>query len=234
MNKIFIGLLLLLGFIILINKSSRSKENFNQGNFNQGNLNQGNFNQGNLNQGNSLNNQLLIDHDNYEIKDKTETIKYDYENGLTNADKRFLLEQEMGMDLTTYHNNKWINHIDENGEPVYLTSEQVTGEPSIIIENKIKNTWDFNKPKISNPDGYIEPNQGKTIREVYDNSILDYKKLVVEKEMIENKNYSKGASSLSYYTPDKWSYNNEKMENGGSNNGLFANDPATTGSVAIF
>jgi hypothetical protein len=115
MNKIFIGLLLLLGFIILINKSSRSKENFNQGNLNQGNLNQDN-----LNQDNSLNNQLLIDHDNYEIKDKTETIKYNYENGLTNADKRFLLEQEMGMDLTTYHNNKWINHDPRQKTTIFL------------------------------------------------------------------------------------------------------------------
>ena len=230
MNKMFIGLLLLLGFIIYINKNNK-KEYFNDKIYPDNSLINHDYSSID-HEDSSMKNNLLIDHENSLLKDKMENVKYEDEP--TYVDKRFLLEQEIGIDLASYHSNKWINHIDENGEPVYFTTEQITGTPSIIVENKIKPTWEFNKPKISNVDGYIEPIDGKTIREVYDNSILDFKKLIPKKEMIENNNHSKGASSLSYYTPDKWTYNNEKLENGGSNNGLFANDPATLGSVSIF
>ena len=218
MPNMFFGILLLILIIILININNKNKnetEPFNK-------------------ETNNITNSLLIDHNNTNLKDKPENVKYDYENGITDHEKQFLIEQEFGMNLATINYNKWINHIDENGNPVYLTTEQITGQPTIIVENKTRNTWEFNKPKISNPDGHIEINQGRKIRDIYDNSILDYKKLTPKKEMVENINYSNGASSLSFYTPDKWTYKDEKLENGGSSNGIFANDPSTTGSVAIF
>jgi hypothetical protein len=209
MNKLFIGLLILLAFLVYINKNNKTTENFNM-------------------------DKIL--YDDPLIKDKQESIKFNYEQGLNNNDEIFLEEQTKGMNLATRYYNHHIKYIDNTpeggGKPVYNTIE-----PELdIVENKIRNTWDFNKPKVNNLDGYVDNDySGKTIREVFDNSFIDYKKLIPKKDLIQTINHSDGASSLTYYTPDKWTYNGEKLENGGEIvDGLYASDPCTTGSVAIF
>lgn len=169
-----------------------------------------------------------------------ENVKFNYEVGLEDVDKRFLLEQDRSVNLATRYPNTWIQSIDETtGEPVYASREIVTGKPDIIVEEKVRNSWEFNKPKITNLDGYVKPEDvGKTIREIYDNSFVDYKKLIPQKNLINDKpntNFSYGASNLTYINPDSWVYQNEKSENGGEiTDGLYAADPMTLGTVATF
>jgi len=166
-----------------------------------------------------------------------ENVKFNYEGSL---DKRFLLEQETSVNLATRYPNTWIQSIDEKtGEPIYASREMVTGKPDIIVEEKVRNSWEFTKPKIENLDGYVKPEDvGKTIKEIYDNSFVDYKKLIPQKILVNDKpntNFSYGASNLSYINPDNWIYQNEKQENGGEiTDGLYAADPMTLGTVASF
>ena len=173
----------------------------------------------------------------YEPKpDPQENIKFNYEN---ESDKRFLLEQDNSVNLATRYPNTWIQSIDENGDPVYANREMVTGKPDIIVEEKVRNSWEFNKPKVNNLDGHVNPEDvGKTIREIYDNSFVDYKKLIPAKPLINNKpntNFNYGASNLTFINPDYWVYQNEKSENGGQiEDGLYASDPLTVGTVASF
>jgi hypothetical protein len=222
MNRLFIGLLLLLAFIVYINK--------NKNNNNIGQL----YN--NISPNDNVIENFNMDkilYDDPLLKDKAKDIKFDYENTPTKTEEGFIVEQEKGMNLATRYFNHYIKYIDENNEPVYNIDEKQNN----IVENKIQNTWEFNKSKVSNIDGYIsdDNNLNKTVREVYDNSFVDYKKLVPKKDLVKNINKLSGASSLTFYKPDKWTYNNEKLENGGEIvNGLFASDPSTNGSVAIF
>ena len=90
---------------------------------------------------------------------------------------------------------------------------------------------------IADPDDFID-GRGRTLKEVYDNSFVDYKKLIPKEKIINgepNTNFMQAASSLYYLTPDTWVYENEKAENGGqSSDGIFASDPSTLGTEAMF
>ena len=256
---------MLLAFIVYINKN----KNNNIGNlYNNNNI--GYPDNNNISPNDNVIENFNMDkilYDDPLIKDKAEDIKFNYENMPTKEDEQFKVEQEKGMNLATRYFNHYIKYIDENNEPVYNIDEKQNN----IVENKVQDTWEFNKPKVSNIDGYVNNNTdgyvnnntnvyvnnntdgyinnntngyvnnntngyvNKTVREVFDNSFVDYKKLVPKKDLVQNINKSSGASSLTFYKPDKWTYNNEKMENGGEIvNGLYACDPSTIGSVAIF
>jgi hypothetical protein len=82
-----------------------------------------------------------------------------------------------------------------------------------------------------------EDNQGKTIKEVYDNSMVDYKKLGPKKNMVSDENSDvvmPGGSNLKYFTTDTWTYENENPENGGLiYNNLYADDPMSN-TVSVF
>jgi hypothetical protein len=90
-------------------------------------------------------------------------------------------------------------------------------------------------------DGVIDPNdfkngKGRTIKEIYDNSFVDYKKKVPKKVLTEiNSEQFKthnAASNLSFINPDIWVYDEEKPENGGIfENGLMASDPFISNSL---
>lgn len=134
--------------------------------------------------------------------------------------------------LKTWYSNTWIDSIDENGNPVYKSRD----------DNVNIKTNTLTDPLVENLGGVIDPNDfkgatGKTIREVYDNSIVDYKKTIPRKVLIDNEpntNYQEGGSGLSYITPDTWVYEDEKPENGGEIlKGLYAVDPNTLGPASI-
>jgi len=159
-------------------------------------------------------------------------------------DKQFQKEQDYGAGLKTWYPNTWIERIDENGEPVYGSREKETGNVENFIESKARFTYEFNSPRSVQMDGIADPDdfidgQGRTLKEVYDNSFVDFKKLVPQKEVVGDSSlqtYSQsGASNLSFISPDTWIYENEKAENGGQIlKGLYASDPLTMDSVAIF
>ena len=91
-------------------------------------------------------------------------------------------------------------------------------------------------------DGVVDPDdfkdgRGRTLKEIYDNSFVDYKKLVPKKRMVQvdpdQLNTQAAGSNLSYITPDTWVYDQEKPENGGKfDNGLMADDPLASGSIS--
>ncbi len=180
----------------------------------------------------------------YKIEtEPAQTIKFNY-GELRPIDKQFQKEQDSGAGLKTWYPNTWIERIDENGEPVYGSREKQTGNVENFIESKARFTYEFNSPRSLQMDGIADPDdfidgKGRTLKEVYDNSFVDFKKLAPKKKVIgdsSEQTYSQsGASNLSFITPDSWIYDNEKAENGGQIlNGLYASDPLTNNSVAIF
>ena len=170
-------------------------------------------------------------------------IKFNYDKP-REIDKQFQKEQDYGAGLKTWYPNTWIERIDENGQPVYGSREKETGNVENFIESKARFTYEFNSPRSVQMDGIADPDdfidgQGRTLKEVYDNSFVDFKKLVPKKEIVGDSSvqtYSQsGASNLSFISPDTWLYENEKAENGGQIlKGLYASDPLTMDTVAIF
>lgn len=170
-------------------------------------------------------------------------IKFNYDKP-REIDKQFQKEQDYGAGLKTWYPNTWIERIDENGQPVYGSREKETGNLENFIESKARFSYEFNSPRSVQMDGIADPDdfidgKGRTLKEVYDNSFVDFKKLVPKKEVVGDSSvqtYSQsGASNLSFISPDTWIYENEKAENGGQIlKGLYASDPLTMDSVAIF
>ncbi len=177
----------------------------------------------------------------YIEKEKDSSIKFNYEEERP-IDKQFQKEQEYGAGLKTWYPNTWIERIDENGNPVYSSREKETGVKEGFIESKARFTYEFNSPRSLQMDGIADPDdfkdgKGRTLKEVYDNSFVDFKKTAPKKKMIGDSSeqiYSQtGASNLSFISPDSWIYENEKAENGGQIlKGLYASDPYTAGSIS--
>ncbi len=172
---------------------------------------------------------------------KPTTIKFDY--GERPIDKQFLVEQEKGAFLSTWYPNTWIESLDSEGKPVYNSREKQTGVVETFIEPKARFSYEFNKEKtlemggIMDPDNFID-GKGKTLQEIYDNSFVNYKKLIPNKTQTSEDGFSTSqlaASSLRYFTPETWTYQNEKPENGGEIiSGLYACDPTMKDTNAMF
>lgn len=179
-------------------------------------------------------------------KEPTNKVEFKYEQ-LRPVDKQFLKEQNSGVQLSTWYPNTWIERIDESGNPVYNSRENVTGVKEDFIESKARFTYEFNSPRSVQMDGIADPDDfkngsGRTLKEIYDNSFVDYKKLVDKKKMIpsepEQLNILSAGSNLSFISPDTWVYEEEKPENGGMfDQGIMAFDPyaavSTNNSLAV-
>jgi hypothetical protein len=186
-----------------------------------------------------LENESFINMDKiyYINKEPTNSIKFNYEQ-IRPIDNKFLKEQDSGSQLSTWYPNTWIEKINDNGEPVYNSRQNVTGIKEDFIESKARFSYEYNSPRSVQMDGIADPNDfkngnGRTLKEIYDNSFVDYKKLVPKKVMTELEPEQlitqEGASNLSFISPDTWVYDKEKPENGGVfANGLMASDPYVT------
>jgi hypothetical protein len=174
--------------------------------------------------------------------DKPEKIQFDYDFERA-IDKQFLKEQEQGAFMSTWYPNTWIEKIGSDGKPIYNSRENVTKNKEEFIEPKARFNYKFDELGVVQMDGIADPTDfkdgnGRTLAEVYDNSFVDFKKLTPKKKVVQsgaNMTYMSGASNLDYIIPDEWVYENEKPENGGEiSSGLYASDPETIGSVALF
>jgi hypothetical protein len=166
---------------------------------------------------------------------QTKKIKFDYKE--RPIDKKFQEQQEKGININTWYPNTWIEKIDEKGKPVMNSREKVTGEKTELVGSNVRNTPEFNQMRPDKIDRAVDPaDAGKSIREIYDNSFIDYKKTIPtkEKEDIEEYNNTvKGASGLTFLSKDNWVYKDERPENGGiMEGGLYAADMSSFGSVA--
>lgn len=183
----------------------------------------------------------------YEEPVKSQKIEFDY--NIQDLEKQFMKEQMYGVNLASLCPNRWIESFDPDGNPIYNSRENVTGVLETFIEPKARFTYGFNKENTLNMGGIIDPDDfidgnGRSLKEVYDNSFVDFKKLIPKKTIIDfnesnekskETNSMQAASNLHYFTPDTWVYENEKLENGGiSKEGIYASDPSVFGSEAAF
>ena len=181
-----------------------------------------------------LTNQQFNIENNIENFDDVNTKYINFDYNIRPIEKKFIKEQKDGAILYTWYPNTWIERIDENGKPIYNSRENFTKESTeIILDNNpiSSSSYDFNKMKTENASGILKPedSSGKTIKEIYDNSIVDYKKLGPIKNRVTDETSDiimPGGSNLTYFTPDVWTYDNENHENGGLiYNDVYANDP---------
>jgi hypothetical protein len=164
-------------------------------------------------------------------------INFEYDKYNNNdCNKQYLIDQEFGVNQKTWYPNTWIQKI-VNDKPVYKCRDNI--EP--FVEAKARFTYEFNRPKFSNMDGIADPDdfidgQGRTLKEVYDNSFVNFKKLIPNKTLKDTEdNYIECASNLKTYNTDTWIYENEKLENGGHiANNLYAMDPSNIETFSIF
>jgi len=70
----------------------------------------------------------------------------------------------------------------------------------------------------------------KTIAQIFDESITDFKKLSPNKECQTGDFVIQGASNLSTFNPDDFTYDDEKPENGG----VFGKDDSYKGNLSIY
>ena len=190
-----------------------------------------------------LNKYCNIDKINYEEYIKPQKIYYDY--NIEDLEIQFMNEQKNGVHFTSLCPNRWIQSFDPDGNPIYNSRENVTGVLESFIEPKARFSYEFNKENTLKMSGIIDPDdfidgRGKTIKEIYDNSFVDFKKLTPKKTIIDNvseekSNSIQAASDLYYLPPDNWIYENEKQENGGKSiEGIYASDPSVDGLEAVF
>jgi len=126
--------------------------------------------------------------------------------------------------------NKKINQVNNNTIKSW--------QPNLYYDNETKTLKEFNNNNSFNDVIiYSQDNnsdtQDKPIQEIYDDSILDFKKNIQNKSL-NNNNIIQCASNLNVISPNEWNYDDEKIENGGEiKNGLFAFDPLINQSVAL-
>lgn len=82
----------------------------------------------------------------------------------------------------------------------------------------------------------IDTNTNKPIREIFDSSITDFKKLSPNENGIDGDTVVSGGFNSGNFNPDFRTYDNEKPENGGifTDNNLYAYDPLIQTDNAIF
>ena len=150
--------------------------------------------------------------ENIEIPDRTEEIK------------KFNYQQDNAMTLASWNPNRYIKKIDENGKPIY---------DSIYDDNFPLITQDANLTEINPIDGIAENNFGMSLKELYDKSLPNYKKIEPKMTLDKSNDTKKiGASNLSSYTLEDWTYKNEKELNGGLIGGLYTAN--SSDSIATF
>ena len=88
---------------------------------------------------------------------------------ITNAEQLKLLETNMV--LNSWVPNTWIDSFDTNGKPIYKSRDDKT----ITMNSKIR--FDYNN---------IENTNNKTIKEIYDNKVVNLKNLIPITETVQD------------------------------------------------
>jgi hypothetical protein len=150
---------------------------------------------------------------------ETNNISFDYYPTQEIIDE-YQKEQTFGTNTVIKYSNKYADKVDINGNINYNTLQYESGNiDDFNVDSRLIYNDEFYKSNVNYIDGKLDPNDtdniGKTIKEVYDNSFIDFKKLIPKKTMIDNQPKS-GASGLSFLEDDDWSYKDEKPENGGA------------------
>lgn len=160
----------------------------------------------------SSNNNIIFDYNNLPYKD----------------------HHELGFNNGIIYNNSWIENIDPiTNKPVYKSRYDIEKFYDIKSRFTYDTKNDYEMTGVDDPnvekmnDSIVPTNNGKTLKEIYDNSFINYKSKIPVKNVINNTDESTidGASNLSMLSPDTWIYENENPLNGGIiRDGLYAYD----------
>jgi hypothetical protein len=187
-----------------------------------------------------INNDILENETIEKMNDNDGQIIFNY--NLENNNMIYKDYKDLGFNNGIIYPNSWIDKIDPvTNKPIYKCRDDIEQ----FYETKSKFTYELNDTndyKTYKMNGVIDPtdssNEGKTIKQIYDDSFVDFKKKVPVKNIITtNINESKleGASKLSMLIPDAWLYENENAQNGGLiKDGLYAFDTELLGQNAAF
>jgi hypothetical protein len=74
-------------------------------------------------------------------------------------EKQFLKEQEYGANRNILYPNTCIDYIDTTGKPQWSSRDNKVGIADNLISPRVLNSYGFNKEKISNPGGIIDPDE---------------------------------------------------------------------------
>ena len=170
---------------------------------------------------------------------KNKTIIFDY--NLENNNIQYKDHKNIGFNNNIIYPNTWIDKIDPiTNKPIYKSRYDIEK----FYETKTAFTYELDNIdnyKVYKMNGVIDPlddNNGKTIKQIYDNSFVNFKiKTPIKKIINNNENETTiiGASKLSMLIPDTWIYENENPENGGLiKDGLYAYDNELLGQNAVF
>lgn len=154
---------------------------------------------------------------------------------------QFHKEQNKGANIAIKYPNRFIVKIDENNQPVWSDYNNLTGNPDSFIDNRILFGDNLYGHHIKNMDGPLNPkdtnieNNGKTLKNIYDSHVLDFKKLVPKNELLSGDNIMPAASNLTYMDNDEWKYKDESIMNGGKIfDNFYATDPNIHNTPAIY
>lgn len=171
------------------------------------------------------------ENNNINLSEKYETIQFDYNDNNTKEtiNEQYNKELDYGVTLQpNYGSNNMMKGSDINSNKD-LFDYNGNVDQRAIYGDKLY-THPIHTERSDN--SYIN----KPIKELYDDSITDFKKISPKKEGNEGDFVVSGNFNLGSFAPDFINYDNEKPENGGilSGNDFFAFDPMATGSNAIF
>jgi hypothetical protein len=155
--------------------------------------------------------------------------------------KKFNKEQVVKGNPTIYFNYETVSP-EEPKEPIKdrYQKEIISGA---FINPQYTNNDFSDQRAIYNNDMYAKPihinrtldsvdknELPKTIAQIFDDSITDFKKLTPTKDFKTGDFIIEGASNLSTFNPDEFVYDNEKPENGG----VFGKDDKYKGNLNIY
>jgi hypothetical protein len=169
--------------------------------------------------------------DNMNLSETYEHIQFDYNDNNTkeNINEQYNKELDFGVTLQpNYGNNNMMKGSDINSDKD-LFDYNGNVDQRTIYGDKLY-THPIHTERGDNT--YIN----KPIKDLYDDSITDFKKISHKKQGNEGDFVVSGNFNLGSFAPDFINYDNEKPENGGvlAGNDFFAFDPLASGSNAIF
>jgi len=166
------------------------------------------------------------------INENSTTRNEDYikrinENSTTSRNEDFTIIHE---DSTTQKKNKDFKFFSKSPNAnIYLDNKK---EMQQLFKYDINDN--INPHKKFDDEKNIINMENKAIKEVYDESLENYK--TYDKKLLINERHIEEASSnLTYLNPNDWVYDNEEILNGGNIiPGLYPNDEFTLNTNAIF
>lgn len=143
------------------------------------------------------------------------TIHFDYDTVPTEEETKESIEDRYQKELISgaFVNPQYTNNKFSDQKAIY--NNDIYAKPIHI--NRTMDSMDEN-------------DLPKTIAQIFDESITDFKKLTPPKESKTGDFIIQGASNLSTFNPDEFIYDDEKPENGG----IFGKDDKYIGNLNIY